>query len=66
MFGRLIGKIDSFVRTAILRRFNQIEGADNKKKIFISGTSYFDVLTSPENVFIDKSLLIKELLDSGK
>ncbi|OMJ66478.1 hypothetical protein SteCoe_36664 [Stentor coeruleus] len=62
MFGRLIVKISSFNRTPILRWFTQINNTDEIQTVFPCSVKNFEDLVSPENIFIDKSLLIEKLL----
>ena len=64
MFGRLIGKISSFNKAATLRSFNQIKSADSKQDVFPVVCDSFKRLTESGNVFADKTLLIKKILES--
>ena len=66
MFGRLIGKISSFNKTATLRSFNQIKSADSKQEVFPISCGSFKRLTESGNVFADKTLLIKKSVGKSK
>lgn len=76
MFGRLIGKIRLFTRTVTLRCFSQKKNIynkqnehpvriNNKLKEFPVSIDKFNDLVKPNNIFVDKSLLLKELLNTN-
>lgn len=63
MLYRFINKISSLIRTTNSAYSTQIESFANNIKHFPLVVCTFEHLTSPENIFVDKSLLIKDLLD---
>ena len=64
MFGRLIGKISSFNKTATLRSFNQIKSANKDQNKFPLICDSFKELSGENKIFADKTLLIEKLLNT--
>lgn len=64
MLSRFINQIISSLRFTNPIHSSQIDSITDKKKLFPVIADTFEELTRPEKIFVDKSLLVKALLDS--